>query len=168
MKNYLEAGKIVGVHGVKGEVKVQPFTDTPYELKEIKKFSFDEFGNNTVKAISSKLVKNIVVFQLQGIDTVEKGQGLIGKKLFTNRDNFQLEEGVFFIADLIGLKVIDFETNEEYGTLIDVTQTGANDVYYVKTKDGKILLVPAIKEVIKKTDIANKVMEIKPLEGLFD
>ncbi|MDE6103294.1 MAG: ribosome maturation factor RimM, partial [Oscillospiraceae bacterium] len=101
------------------------------------------------------------------IDTPETANLLRNNIIYIDRNDVELEEGTYFIQDLIGLKVINADTNEEYGTVRDVFQTGANDVYEVKN-DEKTVLIPAIPDVIVSTDIENSVLMIRPLEGLFD
>lgn len=162
----LEIGKITSVFGIKGEVKVQPWCDSPELICE-----FDELyrkSGTPVKIERSRVHKNMVIMKIEGVDTPEAAQKMRNHVLYMNRDDVELEEGSYFIADLIGLNVTDSSTRQVYGELIDVTQTGANDVYHVKAPDGKLLLVPAIPQVIDKIDIENGVMEITPLDGLFD
>ena len=104
----------------------------------------------------------------EGVDTVEEAEKLRNQVLYMDRDEVELEEGVYFIQDLIGLEVLDVDTGKSYGKLTDVMQTGANDVYEVKDADGKTVLIPAIPDVVQETDLDGGVMRIRPLEGLFD
>ena len=143
MKQYLEIGKIVNVHGLRGDMKVVPWCDDPEFLCE-----FDTL--------------------YLGVDTVEEAEKLRNQVLYMDRDEVELEEGVYFIQDLIGLEVLDVDTGKSYGKLTDVMQTGANDVYEVKDADGKTVLIPAIPDVVQETDLDGGVMRIRPLEGLFD
>jgi len=107
--------------------------------------------------------------KLEGIDTVEKALTLKNQILFAHRDDMELDEGVFFIQELIGLTVIDQQDNSiKYGKIIEISPTGSNDVYHIKSTDGKVVLIPAIAQVIKKTDMEKGIMEITPLKGLFD
>ncbi len=107
--------------------------------------------------------------KLQGVDTPEAAGRLVGKILYIDRDQVELEEGTYFVADLIGLKVVDADDPEKvYGTLTEVSSTGANDVYHILFADGKTHYIPAIPQVVEKTDIENGVMLIRPLEGLFE
>ncbi len=167
MKQYLEIGKIVSTHGIKGEVKVQPWCDSPEFLCE-----FDDFyiNNGSKKIIidSAKTIKNMAILKIEGIDTPEQAVLLRNQILFINRDDVSLDEGCYFIQDLIGMDVIDNDTGKCYGKLSDVTETGANDVYHIKTESGKMLYVPAIPDVVIKTDVAEQAMYIRPLKGLFE
>ena len=109
----------------------------------------------------------MVLLKLEGVDTPEAAQALRGRVLWLDREEDTLEEGQYYIQDLIGLSVEDADTGERYGILRDVTETGANDVYHVAFPDGRVQLVPAIPQVIAKIDIDGGKMLIRPLEGLF-
>lgn len=108
------------------------------------------------------------MLHLEGVDTVEAAEQLRNQVLYMDRDEVELEEGVYFIQDLIGLEVLDADTGKSYGKLSDVMQTGANDVYEIKDETGKTVLIPAIPDVVQETDLDGGVMRIRPLEGLFD
>jgi len=166
-KELIECGKIVSTQGIRGEVRVTPWCDDASFLCKIKTF-FAKGGELKLISESARVNKNVVVIKFAGVNSVEEAQALRNHVLYIERKNIKLEEGSYLIRDLIGLSVINAETKKEYGRLCDVTQTGANDVYHIKTEDGKQLLFPAIKDVIKKTDIDGGVMEILPLKGLFD
>lgn len=166
MKQYLEIGKIVSVFGLKGEVKVNPWCDTPDFL-----CGFDTLyykSRTPVRIEKARVHKNIVVLKIKGVDTVEEAQKLRNRILYMDRNDVGLEEGCYFVQDLISLKVINGSTSEEYGIITDVTQTGANDVYHIKSSDGKMYYIPAIPHVIKEIDLEAGIMKIIPLEGLFD
>ena len=166
MKKYLEIGKIVSVFGLKGEVKVQPWCDTPDFLCEFDTLYWK--SGTPVEISSSRVQKNIVVMKIAGCDTVEEAQRLRGRVLYMDRDDVELEEGAYFVQDLIGLKVIDADTGEEYGELTEVSETGANDVYHVRRPDGRMCYIPAIPDVVRETDTEGGIMRITPLDGLFD
>ena len=165
-KRFLECGKIVATHGLRGEVKVLPWCDGPEALVPIKTFYLDG-GNTPKRAERCRIQKNMVLLKLEGVDTPEAAQALRGRVLWLDREEDTLEEGQYYIQDLIGLTVEDADTGEVYGTLRDVTETGANDVYHVAFPDGRVQLVPAIPQVIAKIDIDGGKMLIRPLEGLF-
>lgn len=166
MDNLLETGKIVSVFGIKGEVKVQPWCDTPDFLCEFDTLYYK--SGTPVEIERSRVAKNIVVMKIKGVDTVEDAQKIRNRVLYIDRNDVELEEGCYFIKDLIGLKVVDADSGKEYGELIDVSETGANDVYHIKSQDGKIYYIPAIPQVVVKTDIEAGIMTITPMEGLFD
>ncbi|MBR1864236.1 MAG: 16S rRNA processing protein RimM [Ruminococcus sp.] len=166
MKGLLEAGKIVSVFGLKGEVKVQPWCDSPGFLCEFDTLYYK--SGTPVKIEKSRVAKNLVIIKIEGVDSVEQAQKLRSRVLYIDREDVELEEGCYFVQDLIGLRVVDADTGREYGTLTEVSQTGANDVYHIKSSDGKMYYIPAIPQVVARTDIEGGVMEITPLDGLFD
>lgn len=166
MKQYLEIGKIVSVFGLKGEVKVQPWCDSPDFLCEFETLCYK--SGTPVNVERSRVQKNIVIMKLEGCDSVEAAQKLRGRVLYMNRDDVELEEGAYFVQDLIGLKVVDAADGREYGELTEVSETGANDVYHIKSPEGKMYYIPAIPDVVCETDLENGIMKITPLEGLFD
>ena len=112
--------------------------------------------------------KEPVLVKFRGYDSPEAVQPLRGKVLYLDREEDSLEEGQYYIQDLIGLTVVDAGSGQVYGTLQDVTETGANDVYHIAFPDGKVRLIPAIPQVVTGIDIDAGRMEIRPLEGLFD
>ncbi len=165
-KEYLEAGKIVTTHGVKGEVKIMPYTDTPELLCEFERL-FIEKNMDEIYIEKSRTAKNMVIAKIEGVDTVEQAEKLRNKVLFMHRDDLELDEDTYFIQDLIGMEVKDADTNFEYGKITDVLQNGANDVYVVKGAEREYL-VPAIPDVVISTNFDGNIMLIRPLEGLFD
>ena len=166
MKKYLEIGKIVSVFGIKGEVKVEPWCDSPDFLCEFDTLYYK--SGTPVEIERSRVHKNQALLKIKGIDTPEEGVKLRGRVLYMDRDDVELEEGFYFQQDLIGLLVKNSESGEEYGTVSDVLQTGANDVYEITDSDNNKKYIPAIPDVIDKVDIENGEMLITPLEGLFD
>lgn len=163
---YLEAGQIVGTHGVRGEVRVQPWCDTPAQIASMKTLYWDENGMQAVK-IKARVHKNIALVMLDGINTVEQAQALKGRMLYAHRDDFRLPKDRYFVRDLLGLLVIDADSGETYGAIVDVSQTGANSVYHVKTAAGEVL-IPAVPLIIKEVDVDGGVVRITPIGGLFD
>jgi 16S rRNA processing protein RimM len=166
MDKLIETGKIVSVFGIKGEVKVQPWCDDPQLLCELDTLYYK--SGTPVEIGRARVAKNIVVMKIKGVDTANDANKLRNRVLYLDRDDIVLEEGAFFIQDLIGLKVIDADNGREYGIITDVSQTGANDVYHIKAPDGKMYYIPAIKDVVKQTDIKSGEMLITPIEGLFE
>jgi 16S rRNA processing protein RimM len=165
-KDFLEIGKIINVHALKGEVKVMPWCDSADFLCE---FDILYMGKEKkpIEIQNARVFKNMVIMKFSGIDTVEDASLLKNAVLYMNREDVELEEGTYFIQDLIGLSVYDADTNMCYGKIKDVIQTGANDVYTIS--DGsKEYLIPAIPDVVIETDVENETMKIRPLRGLFD
>lgn len=166
-ENFLEVGKIVSVHALKGEVKIVPWCDSPDFICGFDYLYLDGKGSDYLELEYSRVFKNMVIAKFKGYDTVEEAQKLREKVLYISRDDVELDDNTYFIKDLIGIKVIDDVTETEYGIIKDVFQTGANDVYTIKNND-KEYMIPAIADVVKSTDIENKIMRIIPLKGLFD
>ena len=165
-KPYLEAGQIVGTHGVRGEVRVQPWCDSPQQFATFKKLYWDAEGKNPVK-VKGRPHKNIALVVLDGVDTVEAAQVLRGKMLYVDRRDLKLPKGRYLVQDLIGLTVVDADTGETYGTLTDVSQTGANAVYHMATDKGEIL-IPAIPDVVVEINLKQDVLRLRPMKGLLD
>ncbi len=163
---FLEAGQIVGTHGVRGEVRIQPWCDTPSQIAAMKTLYWDEAGTRPVK-IKARVHKNIALAVLDGVTTVEEAMTLKGKMLYAHRDDFRLPKDRYFVRDLLGLAVIDHESGERYGEVVDVSQTGANSVYHVKTPKGEVL-IPAVPLIINEVDVDGGVIRITPIGGLFD
>ncbi|MCR5600432.1 MAG: ribosome maturation factor RimM [Ruminococcus sp.] len=165
-KEFLEAGKIVTTHGIRGEVKIMPYTDSPELLAEFDRLFIGK-NHEEVNIERSRVFKNTVIAKLEGIDTPEAAEALRNKVLYMHRDDLELDDDTYFIQDLIGMEVRDADTQQVYGTIADVMQTGANDVYVIKGADREYL-VPAIADVVVSTDIDGNIMTIRPLDGLFD
>ena len=165
-KQYLEAGQIVGTHGVRGEVRVQPWCDSPQQFATFKKLYWDNQGKQPVK-VKGRPHKNIALALLEGIDTVEAAQVLRGKMLYVDRRDLKLPKGHYLVQDLIGITVVDADTGETYGTLTDVSQTGANAVYHMQTEKGEIL-IPAIPDVIIEINLKKDLLRLRPMKGLLD
>lgn len=163
---YLEAGKIVTTHGIRGEVKIMPYTDYPELLCEFNRLFIGK-NHEEIAIERSRAFKNMVIAKLEGYDTPEAAEKLRNKILYMHRDDLELDDNTYFIQDLIGLEVRDADTEFIYGKISDVMQTGANDVYVVHGTDREYL-VPAIPDVVISTDIDKNIMTIRPLEGLFE
>lgn len=165
IKKYLEGGKIVGTHGVRGEMRVECWCDSPQFLSAFKTLYFNE-GAEKIK-VKSRAHKNMVLMKMQGVDTIEQADLYRGKILYIKRSDIKLEEGAHFVQDMIGLEVIDSSTGVVYGTVTDVLKTGSNDVYEMKDKDGKAFYIPSIPDIIDLVDVDGGVLKITPMKGLF-
>lgn len=163
--NLIETGKIVNTHGVKGELKIVPWTDDPAIFTKFKTVYIE---NIPYPVRSARFQGQNVLLKLEGICDMSAAEGLKNKIIFADRKDFDLPEGTFFIADLIGLSVVEDETGETLGTLSQVLSTGANDVYEITLEDGRKQYIPAIKDCVRSTDLASKEMRIHIMEGLFD
>lgn len=166
-KQFLEIGKIVATQGIHGEMRVQYYCDSAEVLCDFDTLYLDK-GKTAVEVTRAFPHKNIVVMKLKGVDTIEQAQPLVGKILYLDRNDAQLDEGTYFIQDIIGLCVKDADTGEVYGNITEVYQNGASDVYSIMKEDGRELMFPCIDEVVISTDIDGGEMLIRPLPGLFD
>ncbi len=169
MEDLLRVGVIANTHGIRGEVKVFPTTDEKERFKDLKKVILDTGKEQKVLEIQSvRFFKNLVILKFKGIDNINDIEMYKGKDLLVTReDAVPLEEGEYFIADLLDLDVYSDE-DEKIGVLYDVMQTGANDVYVVKTEEGKEILLPAIDECILDIDLEESRMTVHIMEGLLD
>lgn len=169
IKEFLEIGEIVGTHGIKGEVRLNPWCDTPDFVSKFKTLYYDSKGCCAAEIKSARPHGNIVLLSIKGVDTVEQAQKLRGKILWMKRSDAKLPKGSFFIAELIGCEVLDADSPEKsYGTLTDVSETGANDVWHITDKSGREYLIPSIPDVVIDTDVAENRILIRPLKGIFD
>lgn len=169
MEELLQVGVITSTHGVRGEVKVFPTTDDPERFKTLKHVLLDTGREKKPLEIQGvKFFKQFVILKFKGLDNINDIEKYRQKSLYVTRKNaVRLQRDEYFIADLIGLKVQD-EDGKELGTVKDVIETGANDVYEVEMADGKSLLLPAIKQCILNVDVENGTMQVHVLEGLLD
>lgn len=169
MEKYFRVGVIANTHGIRGEVKVYPTTDDINRFKKIKKCILDtgkEYIDLNVESV--KFFKNMVILKFKEYNNINDIECYKGKDILVSRDNaVKLEKGEYYIADILGAKVI-LEDGSEFGVLEDVMQTGANDVYVVKTLDNKEVLLPKIDECVKKLDIENKIVTVHIMKGLLD
>ena len=169
MEDLFQVGIITSTHGVKGEVKVYPTTDDVKRFKKLKDIILDTGKEYVALELESvKFFKQMVILKFKGINSLNDVEKFRQKSLYVTRANaVRLRKDEYFIADLIGLKVID-EENKELGTLEDVMVTGANDVYVISLLNGKELLLPAIKQCILNVDMENRCMQVHVLDGLIE
>ena len=166
-KKYLECGKIVNTHGVRGAVKLESWCNSPEELAALSRVFMlrgDIMDQLTVKKAS--VFKQFVIAEIEEICDIDTATALKNTVLYAAREDFQLEEGDFFIADLIGLPVIDASSGIEYGRIADVINRGASDIYVIRTADGERMM-PAVAEFVKQIDMEKGIF-VSPIEGMFD
>ncbi len=164
-------GVIAKPHGVHGEVNVFPTTDDPGRFRELKEVILESprDGRKTLKIEGVKFVQKFVVLKFQGVDTVEAVERWRSCPLLVTRENaIPLDEGEYYVADVIGLSVKDIDNGDELGRITDVIETGANDVYEMKMMNGKTVMIPAIRDCVKRISIEEGIMEIRVMKGLFD
>ncbi len=169
MEDLLQVGAITSTHGVRGEVKVFPTTDDAKRFSKLKEVEMEtKEGTTTLHIKGVKYFKQFVILKFAEFDSLNDVEAIKGRKLFVTRKNaVKLQKDEFFIADLIGLKVVDEQKGLE-GIVNDVLQTGANDVYDITLDDGRDLLLPAIKDCVLHVDMENGIIKIHILEGLLD
>ena len=168
IKDYLEIGQIVSTHGIRGEIRLNPWCDGPEFVKKFKTLYRDDKGNNPFKIISCRPHGNVAVMKLEGVDTVEAARALKNTVLYMKRSDVNLPAGKWFISELIGCEVIDADDNTvNYGKIKDIDSGMANDIWYIETPE-KEVLIPAIKDVVIRCDVADNKVYIRPLRGLFD
>ena len=167
MEDMLQVGIISSTHGVKGEVKVFPTTDDVNRFKKLKEVILDTDKELlTLEIEGVKFFKQFAILKFKGFDNINDIEKYKGKNLYVTRQNaVKLQKDEYFVADLIGITVVD-EDGQEIGTMTDYLETGANDVYTITMKDGKELLLPAIKQCILNIDIEQKVMTVHTMDGL--
>lgn len=168
-EDLFQIGVITRVHGVHGEVKVFPMTDDARRFKKLKKTIIDT-GRGLIEAEceGAKFFKQFVILKFKGYDSIESIEKYCRCGIFVTRsDAIQPGKDEYFIADLIGMGVID-DTGRLTGKITDVIQTGANDVYEIALDDGRDFLLPAIKECVLSVDMDEKLMKIHVLDGLLE
>ena len=166
-QSYLECGKVINIHGFRGALKLESWCDSPEILAELKSLWFCENGNFVAKrVIHASVFKQFVIVQLEGINDEDTANRQRGKVVYASRDELPLEEGDFFIADLIGLPVKHADTEEVLGTLTYVDSRGHADLYTVKTANGDAL-IPAVPEFVIKIDLDDGIY-VRPIPGLLD
>ena len=169
MEQIFQVGVISSTHGVRGEVKVFPTTDDMKRFKKLKEVILDTGREKkTLEIESVKFFKQLVILKFRGIDNINDIEKYKGKSLFVDREHaVRLRKDEYFIADMIGMRVTT-DKGEDFGTLKEVIETGANDVYVVETSDGEEILLPAIRDCILDVNVEEKRMTVHVLEGLLD
>ena len=163
MQDKFEVGKIVNTFGIKGEVKVNLYTE---DISNFKTKSKVYVNDREMQVENSRLQKNMLILKLKGIDNMNDAENLRGSIIKVDRSKKGLPVGTYYIADLVGLDVYTDEGNL-LGKIVDIYNTGANDIYTVKTLEGKEVLLPAIKDVIKQVDLQNEKVIVHILKGLL-
>lgn len=168
MQKYFEVGQIVNTFGVKGMLKVKPFTDDVERFEELKKvYICKKEKLEEVEIEEVKYHKDMVLLKVKGIDDMNEAEKVKGLYLKIDRKNAKkLPKDTYFIADLLGLEVYS-DTGELLGKVDDIFRTGANDVYVVKNEIGKQLLLPGIPDVIKEIDLEKEKIIVHLLKGLI-
>ena len=161
-------GKIANIHGIKGEVKIYPYTDDIDHLSNIKKIYMDEDLTKEYKVERCRVHKEMLVTKLSGIDDANTAELFKTKYVYIKSSDLQkLDEDTYYVKDLLGISVIDNLNDTVLGKIIYVFNSGANDVYEIEREDKTKIYLPAIHQVIKKVDIQNKKMYVEVMDGLI-
>lgn len=166
-------GKIVGAHGIKGAIRVHPLTDYPERFMDMERLYIEKTGKPhrvlEVASVSPHDGKGQILFTVAGIGDRDSAEALRGWTVTVADDErVELPEGEYWIDSLIGLSVIDSDSDEHLGIIEDVMQTGSNDIYQIRTPDGGIKIIPAIADVVKEIDLGEGIVKVFLIEGLWD
>lgn len=167
-KDYLELGQIVGTHGIKGEIRVNPWCDSPDFAKGFKTVYFDIKGNEPVKVNACRPHGNVILMKLENINSMNDAEKMKNRMLYIKRDDANLPSGTWFIEELIGCEVFDADDGRLYGRISDVSPTGANDVWHITDDKNDEYLIPSIKEVVIDVNVEENFVKIRPMKGIFD
>ena len=158
---FLEAGKVVNTHGIRGEVKIQPWADSPEFVAGFYRLFID---GAPVKVLSAKVHKGCVIAALDGVDDIDSAISMKNKIVYIDRNDAPPADGRYFIADLIGLCALDADTGDELGTVTDVLSLPANDVYVIR--GAREILVPAAPDFIVEINIDRGYIKLRLIEGM--
>lgn len=163
---FLKVGKILNTHGIKGEVKVEFLCDTAEDFFDIEKVFLD-VNENPCEISYMRMHKNHILIKFSEINTRTEAEALKNKYIYAYKSDIPLREDHYFIEDLKGCEIFDFESGKKYGVLKDVWNSGASDVYTVVGDDEKEYYLPIIPGTIKEIDIKNNEILVCPLKGVF-
>ena len=165
-KQFLECGIIINTHGVRGAVKIESLCDSPEVLASLERVFVLEGGKyREIEVKHASVFKQFVLATLDSVDDMDKAAAMKGTTLYASRDDFELGEGDFFIADLLGLPVIDNLDGKVYGKIKDVINRGASDLYVVTTPTGE-RMIPVVDEFVKRVDLESGVY-VETIPGLL-
>ena len=164
---YIECGKIINTHGCHGGIKVESWCNTPEELAELKRVFLCKNGQYQEHAVKKASVfKQFVLFDLADVCDMDTAMLLKNQILYASKEDFLLEDGEYFLADLIGLDVVDEKNGKVYGKVKDIVNRGASDLYVVQTEQGERFL-PAVDAFVARVDVERGIY-VTPIEGLLD
>ncbi len=164
MTNRIYLGDITSPHGISGEVRLHVIADSPDFARQFKHL-YSEDRQFTVAGC--RIHKNVAILALEGVDSREAAERLVGSPLFFERSDAKLKKGQYFIADIIGFEIVDADSGRVYGTLTKVDNHGSADIYTIKDGD-KSYLFPAAPPFIERRDFDEKRIYIRPIPGMFD
>ena len=165
-KQFLECGIIINTHGVRGDVKIESLCDSPEVLASLERVFVLEGGKyREIEVKHASIFKQFVLATLEGVDDMDKAAAMKGTTLYANRDDFELGDGDYFIADLLGLPVIDNIDGKVYGKIKDVVNRGASDIYVITTPTGERMM-PVVEEFVKRVDLESGIY-VETIPGLL-
>ena len=165
--DYLCVGKVVGSRGINGEIKIEPWCDSPEDFLEIKRF-FTDVNKLPIDVTDLRIHKSQVLMKIKNINDKNSAESLRGKFIYAFKKDVPLKKDHFFIEDLKGLQVLDTQSGTFYGTLKDVLHTGANDIYVIADSKNNEYLVPIIDRTVSDIDLEGGKIFISPIKGVFD
>ena len=167
LSSHLECGKIINTHGVKGALKIDPWTDSPKDFLNFERvFLKTSDGYRELRVLHSSVFKQFIICELEGVVDMDAAEAMKNKILYAAREDFSLAEGQYFLADIEGVDVIDDRDGKRLGTLEEILPGAASAIYAVKTENGQVL-VPAVPAFVK--DVApGEYIRIRPIDGMFD
>ena len=172
ISRFIECGKIINTHGCRGDVKAEPWTDTPRDLIDLGRvFMGDGEDKKEIKIRRGSVMQGrFLMLSLEGVDTMDAADALRNTVLYAAREDFHLAEGQYFLSDALGLPVYDTREGREgnlLGTVTDISPNAASDIYTVKTPDGSEVLVPAIPVFVTEV-IPGDCVRMAPIDGMFE
>lgn len=172
LSRFIECGKIINTHGCRGDVKAEPWTDTPRDLIDLGRvFMGDGEDKKEIKILRGSVMQGrFLMLSLEGVDTMDAADALRNTVLYAAREDFHLAEGQYFLSDALGLPVYDTREGREgnlLGTVTDISPNAASDIYTVKTPDGAEVLVPAIPVFVTEV-IPGECVRMAPIDGMFE
>lgn len=164
---YIECGRVINTHGCHGGLKLESWCNSPEELAALKRVFFKKGANYTEsKVVRASVYKQFAVAVFDNVNSMDEALSLKGATVYALREDFELEDGEYFIADLTGLNVIDAKDGKVYGKLSEVVNRGASDIYVVDTPNGE-RMIPVVPEFIERVDLEAGIF-VTPIEGMLD
>lgn len=167
MKQFLEIGEFVTTHGITGELKLYPWCDSPAFVAALPRIFLREDGGQELRLESVRAHKNMCIIKLAGVDDIDAARTYLRKTAYFARADAPLPEGRYYVQDVIGCRVLDADTGVCYGTVTDVAQPAAHDVYTVTNDAGETFLFPAVEEFLVSLTPEQGVMTVRPIPGMF-
>ena len=168
MQQYLEAGKVVTTHGVRGEMKLELWCDGVDFLKKVGRLYPSAQGGKAYKILSIRPQGQMALLQLEGVSDMDAARALRGQVFYFDRNDATLPAGRWYVADLIGCEVRDADTGKVYGVVTSVDHPGAQDIYTVKAPGGKEYMFPGVDAFLKERNPPEGYILVTPIPGLLD